>query len=725
MAGRSYKNEVEETLLRDRISLLDLIPLEDLQQLQDALAEMSDVESVITDPAGNPLTMISSEWPVCRRIRDSEKGAKDCLKRIEAISTQVKQSKKPSFQNCEHLGIIKAAVPIVVRESHLANWWISKICVELVDTSKVEAYAQQLDLDAADLLKALQASPRGSEAEFKRVLAWVNNLAGQITLLGFRNLILTRDNSKMERLESELDHYKTGLERLVQERTAGLINANKRLQLEVLERDLAEEQIERKSKLLDAINQVLKQTLTDRSEHALASTYLQAAQSLTASPFGFMVEKQEDQWQVVAFDVEDDQSVVQVQQEEKLFFNQLWRKMAPAGESVTIEPHGGHGGWQPFPDSYPKVKTMLAVPLPKDTGVSGFIALANNPKGYALIDRYDIETLTGIFVEALLRKRSEQAMNLNERRLNLAMDSANEGLWDYLPKVDQIYFSPKWFAMLGYETGELPASMETWVTLVHPDDVGFLNETFNKLTKGGDDAFQIELRMLAQDGQWRWVQVRGRTVERDEKGAALRILGTLIDISKYKKVELALQKANEELQRLAALDDLTQIANRRRFDERLAEEWRRARRDGTTLSVILCDIDFFKLYNDTYGHVQGDETLHAVAQCISGILKRPMDLVARYGGEEFALVLPNTDLQGASRVAGEVKAAIEGLNIPHETSEAGPYITLSYGVTAMIPESDAPGKTLVEQADKALYRAKAQGRNQIVQWEGETEGTSA
>lgn len=719
MVGRSHKNGTEGSPLQDRISLLDLIPLEDLQPLQDALAEISGVESIITDPDGNPLTMVSKQRSVCRLIRQHEQGAKDCRRRFEEVAAQVKRDRKPSFQRCEPLGVYKAVVPIIVRERHLANWWISKVCVELADKAKAEAYAEKLGMDPSALLEAIDACPKGSEAEFKKVLAWIDNLAGQIALLGFRNLVLSRDISKLQRLESQLDEYKGDLERLVQERTAGLINANKRLQLEVLERDLAEEQIERKSKLLDAINQVLKQTLTDRSEHALASTYLQAAQSLTASPVGFMVEKQQDRWQVVAFDVEDDQGKIQVQQEEKFLFNELWRKMAHAGESVMVAPDGARSEWQPFPDGYPEVKTMLAVPLPKDTGVSGFIALANNPKGYALVDRYDIETLNGIFVEALLRKRSEQAMNLNERRLNLAMDSADEGLWDYLPKVEQIYFSPRWFAMMGYQAGELPSSMETWTTLAHPEDVAFLKETFEKLTTGGNEAFQVELRMLAQDGQWRWVQVRGRTVESDDKGAALRILGTLIDISKYKQVELALQKANEELQRLAALDDLTQIANRRRFDERLAEEWRRARRDGTYLSVMLCDIDFFKLYNDTYGHVQGDETLQAVAQCISGILKRPMDLVARYGGEEFALVLPNTDLQGAARVAGEVKAAVEALKIPHEQSEAGPYISLSYGVAAMIPESNAPGKTLIEQADKALYKAKAQGRNQIVKWEAE------
>ena len=234
------------------------------------------------------------------------------------------------------------------------------------------------------------------------------------------------------------------------------------------------------------------------------------------------------------------------------------------------------------------------------------------------------------------------------------------------------------------------------------------------LAMGQEQSFRIETRMLAQPGQWQWVQTRGRSVEGHVSGRSLRIVGTLNDISKYKQIELALQKANEELQRLAVLDGLTQIANRMRFDDHLSQEWRRARRDGSSLALIIGDIDYFKQYNDTYGHIKGDETLYAVAQAIKAVLKRPMDMVARYGGEEFAIVLPNTHLSGAMQVVSEVKASIEALAIGHKASRVKKQITLSYGVAATVPNAKNSARDLVRKADQALYKAKRTGRNRIV-----------
>ncbi len=700
------------------LTLLDLIPLEDLQQLQNSLSQMGNIKSIICDPSGRPLTRPSNDIPMCRTIQKSPAGVRACNCHLKLVRPEPWTDSKSILFECKMIGVIKAVVPIMVNGVHMASWWISQYCTDLRSPDDIRAYADSINVDADVLVHELETCPRGNRREFEKILAWIDNLAQRMVLLGYKNIQQARDATRLRMLENQLALYKNDFEKQLQARTGDLLNSNKQLQQEVLERDLHGEQMNRKSRLLTAINQVLYQIVSDRSEQTLADTCLKEAMALTDSPFGFMVEHQEGRWCVIAVGCRQDRQCQLAHPYFKKGFNinAFWEDLVQCGESCILQRDHLPPLWQPLPVSYPEIKTLLAVPLPNKGAVYGFIALANKTAAYSEDDKTDIEALAQSFAGALRRTRTESARHLNEKRLNLALDSAGEGLWDYYPQAQHIYYSPRWFAMLGYDTGELPYSLETWITLTHPEDLPKLERIFEKFAKSEAESFQIEIRMLVQKGQWRWFQVRGRIVERDAHGEVVRMVGTLIDISQHKQVELALQKANEELMRLAALDDLTQIANRRRFDTRLNDEWRRARRGGTPLSVILCDIDFFKAYNDTYGHIRGDEALYAVAQAIHGILKRPMDLVARYGGEEFAMVLPNTDLKGAARVARKVKAAVQALLIKHRASSVSEYITLSFGLATHIPEGDEqPSRYLVEMADKALYRAKALGRNRIVQ----------
>lgn len=173
-----------------------------------------------------------------------------------------------------------------------------------------------------------------------------------------------------------------------------------------------------------------------------------------------------------------------------------------------------------------------------------------------------------------------------------------------------------------------------------------------------------------------------------------------------------LEQANQELKRLASEDSLTQLANRRQFDTYLSQEWKRMTRDKTPLSLIMCDIDFFKAYNDTFGHQAGDRCLQQVAKAISLAVKRPADLVARYGGEEFAVILPNTDTEGALQVANEIRVNIRALEISHYT-KASSYITLSFGIASAIPTPTTFPDILITNADKALYTAKAEGHDRV------------
>ena len=175
-----------------------------------------------------------------------------------------------------------------------------------------------------------------------------------------------------------------------------------------------------------------------------------------------------------------------------------------------------------------------------------------------------------------------------------------------------------------------------------------------------------------------------------------------------------LDDANRELKRLSAVDGLTGIANRRHFDEALVKEWRRAARHEHSLAALMLDVDYFKPFNDNYGHQVGDECLKAIARSTAELLKRPGDLAARFGGEEFVVLLPQTDLDGALRVAEEVRVAIEGLGISHRHSEAAKVVTVSIGAAVSTPEQGGSGaEALVEAADRALYEAKRLGRNRV------------
>jgi len=179
--------------------------------------------------------------------------------------------------------------------------------------------------------------------------------------------------------------------------------------------------------------------------------------------------------------------------------------------------------------------------------------------------------------------------------------------------------------------------------------------------------------------------------------------------------ERNLQKANEELGRLVMVDGLTKIGNRRHFDESLEIECQRILRDKTPLALILCDIDFFKNYNDSYGHQAGDECLKRVAQAIAGALRRPTDLAARYGGEEFAVIMPHTDDHGALEVANLIRQAVIDLQIPHQGSQVAEWITVSIGISTAMPFHKCSPASLIKTADDALYQVKESGRNGIIQ----------
>jgi diguanylate cyclase (GGDEF)-like protein len=186
------------------------------------------------------------------------------------------------------------------------------------------------------------------------------------------------------------------------------------------------------------------------------------------------------------------------------------------------------------------------------------------------------------------------------------------------------------------------------------------------------------------------------------------------EIEERERAEMALMEANRKLELLATIDGLTGISNRRQFDLYLQQEWKRSTREQVPIAFILCDIDHFKLFNDEYGHVEGDKCLKQVAQGIRRSVKRPADFVARYGGEEFAVIMPNTDIEGAIMVAREIKKEIGTLKIPHVRSKTGRYVSLSMGVSSMLPERSDEPEAFINEVDQFLYQAKETGRDRII-----------
>ncbi len=219
-------------------------------------------------------------------------------------------------------------------------------------------------------------------------------------------------------------------------------------------------------------------------------------------------------------------------------------------------------------------------------------------------------------------------------------------------------------------------------------------------------------KFLEKDIYWPWEKSSWYHLIAVKLGDGFAI--TVRDITSRKQLELALQAANQKLEMLANVDGLTGVANRRCFDNCLVREWQSHYREKLPLSLILIDIDCFKNYNDYYGHQSGDDCLIQVAQTLKKATQRARDLIARYGGEEFVAILPNTNQEEAMMVARAIKNAISALKIPHAQSNISSLVTISLGITTIVPDCEENLEMLIQQADQALYQAKSQGRNQWV-----------
>ena len=272
------------------------------------------------------------------------------------------------------------------------------------------------------------------------------------------------------------------------------------------------------------------------------------------------------------------------------------------------------------------------------------------------------------------------------------------------------YIGPQIEALLGWSPDSW-LTVEDWASRMHPDDRAWVVDFCVAQSKAGTD-HEADYRALTKDGQYIWIRDVVHVV-RKENGEVDSLIGFMFDITERKDTEQKLIELQKQLEELSFKDGLTGVFNRRLFDSVMEVEWANAKRNRQPLSLIMLDIDYFKQYNDYYGHIQGDECLKRVANVLACVATRSRDFFARYGGEEFILVLPETDEAAAFKIAERCRNVIFKAQIPHEKSLVSQLLTISIGISTITPTRSDEAIKFIATVDKQLYVAKEKGRNSI------------
>jgi diguanylate cyclase (GGDEF)-like protein/PAS domain S-box-containing protein len=272
------------------------------------------------------------------------------------------------------------------------------------------------------------------------------------------------------------------------------------------------------------------------------------------------------------------------------------------------------------------------------------------------------------------------------------------------------YIGPQIEQLLGW-TPSSWVSVNDWAARIHEEDRQKTVDFCVAQSQQGVD-HEADYRALTRDGDHVWIRDVVHVVRRPD-GSVDCLVGFMFDITARKQAEDKILQLQRELEILSYRDSLTGVANRRMFDAMYPVEWAKARATGEPLSLVVVDIDYFKQYNDHYGHMQGDECLRQVAQALEGGASRSRDLCARFGGEEFVLLLPATEPDAASNVAERCRKLLRQQEIPHARSGAGRLVTISMGIGSIVPgPQDDPG-VFLDRIDRRLYQAKSAGRDRI------------
>lgn len=324
-------------------------------------------------------------------------------------------------------------------------------------------------------------------------------------------------------------------------------------------------------------------------------------------------------------------------------------------------------------------------------------------------------------------RRTEEQLRANEAELrkllqesreaaawqNIAEEVAHMGHWRTDLRARTVVWSPEVYRILGIDSETFKPDIESGRKFYHEDDRQRVSDFITRAIETGAP-FEYDARIVRPDDVVRTVRARGMSVA-DESGRPASLFGVFIDITDQVKTEVALRAENEQLGTMAHRDALTSLPNRRAFDMKLEQEWHAAVFTGTPISLVMIDVDFFKKFNDRFGHQAGDDCLRAVGTALGSALRRPGDQAARYGGEEFALLLPGARETGGTRLAQQARSAVEGLAIPHPDNPlGGSVVTVSLGVATAWPTRGGSIFDLLSEADAFLYEAKRAGRNRVV-----------
>ncbi len=338
----------------------------------------------------------------------------------------------------------------------------------------------------------------------------------------------------------------------------------------------------------------------------------------------------------------------------------------------------------------------------------------------ALTTRNNQVLIQFVTVDVTARLRAERALQEAEKRFRATFEQSAVGIAHMSLNGGYLRVNRKYRQILGYSEAELRHL--TLANISHPNDMEADWVQANALFQDEISSYSVEKRLLRNGGGTVWVNFTVSLV-RDEKGDPDYLMSVIEDITARKRaeserdelvrnLEREVNQRTAELERLSMTDSLTGIANRRHFDKALATEWARAARGNRPLSLILLDIDDFKLLNDSFGHVQGDAALKAVAAFVEQVASRASDLAARYGGDEFAMVLPETDSTGAQRLAEKLQQMLSSFSLTN--GHTGQFkVTVSQGVASASASRQKSATDLLLAADRALYMAKERGRGQV------------